>query len=190
MSEDHRPWAVILGASSGFGSATAVELARRGYDICGVHLDRRATIESAERTVAAVEAAGARALFFNVNACDEERRTAVLDALAEQCRPAGVRLLLHSLAFGALRPLVAEGPKESVRKAQLDMTLDVMAHSLVYWTQDLVWRGLLGEARVRPGVGSQGGTGGALPPTGGGTGASRDPRLRGPRRRHRHCRTA
>jgi enoyl-[acyl-carrier protein] reductase III len=158
MSEDHRPWAVILGASSGFGSATAVELARRGYDICGVHLDRRATIESAERTVAAVEAAGARALFFNVNACDEERRTAVLDALAEQCRPAGVRLLLHSLAFGALRPLVAEGPKESVRKAQLDMTLDVMAHSLVYWTQDLVWRGLLGEGGVVLAMTSSGST--------------------------------
>ena len=34
--------ALILGASSGFGEAAALEFARAGYDIIGVHLDRRA----------------------------------------------------------------------------------------------------------------------------------------------------
>src|SRR6202140_5533953 len=38
-----RPWAVILGASSGFGAAAGAELARTGFDIFGVHLDRRGT---------------------------------------------------------------------------------------------------------------------------------------------------
>ena len=37
--QEPRGWAVILGASSGFGGATAVELARNGFDIFGVHLD-------------------------------------------------------------------------------------------------------------------------------------------------------
>jgi len=32
-----------------------------------------------------------------------------------------------------------------MKKAQLEMTLDVMANSLVYWTQDTVRRGLLGR---------------------------------------------
>jgi enoyl-[acyl-carrier-protein] reductase (NADH) len=34
--------------------------------------------------------------------------------------------------------------KDAVTPAQMDMTLDVMAHSLVYWTQELVGRGLMG----------------------------------------------
>ena len=36
-----QPWALILGVSSGFGEATAVELARAGMNIFGVHMDRR-----------------------------------------------------------------------------------------------------------------------------------------------------
>jgi enoyl-[acyl-carrier protein] reductase III len=39
-----KPWALILGASSGFGGAAAVELAKRGYNIFGVHLDRQITM--------------------------------------------------------------------------------------------------------------------------------------------------
>ena len=36
-----QPRALSLGASSGFGEATALELARAGMNIFGVHLDRR-----------------------------------------------------------------------------------------------------------------------------------------------------
>jgi enoyl-[acyl-carrier protein] reductase III len=54
-------------------------------------------------------------------------------------------VLLHSLAFGTLRPLVGRDRNESITHDQMNMTLDVMAHSLVYWTQDLVWNGLMGE---------------------------------------------
>ena len=42
-------WALILGASSGFGGASAVELAKNGYNIFGVHLDRQATMPSVQQ---------------------------------------------------------------------------------------------------------------------------------------------
>ena len=41
-------WALILGASSGFGAAAALELSRRGVNIAGVHLDRRS--ETSQRS--------------------------------------------------------------------------------------------------------------------------------------------
>jgi enoyl-[acyl-carrier protein] reductase III len=138
-------YALVLGASSGFGAAIARTLAREGMDVCGVHLDRRSTAAGADEVAAAVRREGREALFFNVNAADDDKRTDVLDVLSEKLgarRAGGVRVLVHSLAFGALRPLV--GP-DAATKAQLEMTLDVMAHSLVTWTQALVLRGLLAD---------------------------------------------
>ena len=50
---------------------------------------------------------------------------------------------MHSLAFGTLLPFIADKPEEAISQAQMEMTMNVMANSLVYWTQDLVRRDLL-----------------------------------------------
>ncbi len=151
-----RPWAVILGASSGFGAACGAELARAGFDIFGVHLDRRSTHELVASAKRGIEQAGGRAVFFNVNAASDEARAEVLaeiekevtsqkkDTSEKEAAPA-VGLLLHSLAFGALKSFASDKPEENLTRAQFEMTLDVMANSLVYWTRDLVMRGLLGQ---------------------------------------------
>jgi len=142
-------WALVLGASSGFGEAVSLALARAGLDIFGVHLDRRATLPNVERIVGEIKALGRDARFFNVNAADDEKRAEVATemerVLRERDQLGAVRVMLHSLAFGTLKLFVADPMKEAVTKSQMDMTLDVMAHSLIYWTQDLVARGLMGE---------------------------------------------
>ncbi|HUS13505.1 MAG TPA: SDR family oxidoreductase [Chloroflexia bacterium] len=137
-------WALVLGASSGFGGAAAVALAEAGFHICGVHLDMRAHLAGVEEITARIRAAGREAAFFNVNAADAEKRKDVLDAMGSKLNGDGFRVLLHSLAFGTLQPYVAPGPGQTlITQKQVEMTLDVMAHSLVYWTQDLVARNLL-----------------------------------------------
>ncbi len=143
MSAETRRWALVLGASSGFGEAASREYAASGWDVFGVHLDRRAGLEHVEELKAALGAAGSEAHFFNQNAADHDNRRATIESMKELCggRPVGV--LLHSLAFGTLKPFIADDPKDSLQPQQLEMTLDVMAHSLVYWTQDLVRAGLL-----------------------------------------------
>jgi enoyl-[acyl-carrier protein] reductase III len=141
-------WALMLGASSGFGEATSLALAKIGFNVFGVHLDRRATLPNAHRIVREIEAMGRRAEFFNMNAADAEKRKEMLDRAEQLLQEEGIgriRVMLHSLAFGTLKPFVSEKPAESITKAQMDMTLDVMAHSLVYWVQDLVWRQLMGS---------------------------------------------
>ena len=139
-------WALILGASSGFGAAVSRELTRAGMNVFGVHLDTRATLPRAERVIADIEAQGRSAVFFNTNAADARKRSNVLDGIeatlsGEVAR--SVHFVLHSLAFGALGPFIAENSEAAVSEAQMEMTMRVMAHSLVYWIQDLVRRGLL-----------------------------------------------
>jgi NAD(P)-dependent dehydrogenase (short-subunit alcohol dehydrogenase family) len=143
-------FALILGASSGFGEACALSLAKAGMSIIGVHLDRRSTMPHVEELQGQIRSHGVEAWFYNVNAADEGKRREVLDDVKKRLDERGknerIRVLLHSLAFGTLLPLMPGGEQgkdvaasEIASQKQIEMTLDVMANSLVYWSQD-VWR--------------------------------------------------
>ncbi len=143
--ELEKKWALILGASSGFGRATALELSIRGYNIFGVHLDRRSAMPQVEELIGKLKANGVSVHYFNVNAADPAKRKKVVKRIEEVTREEGgsVKVFLHSLAFGTLKPFIAEDEKGRINQSQMEMTLDVMAHTLVYWVQELVERGLL-----------------------------------------------
>ena len=141
-------WALILGASSGFGAAIGAELAARGFHIAGVHLDRKGTLPLVEQVIQRIRATGREALFFNANAADPEKRKDVLDQLESKLKsstpPGQIAVVLHSLAFGTLKPYIAADPKDALTQDQMEMTIDVMANSLVYWVQDLFLRRMIG----------------------------------------------
>ncbi len=165
MTDDRERWALILGASSGMGEATARALAADGYNICGIHLDFRAALAHVEEVKTAIEATGVKALYINMNAADDEKRAAALASLREAfdaAEAAGrkpyVRVVMHSLAFGSLVPFLSEDPKAGVDRKKMEMTQDVMANSLVYWVQDL-WRGgFLGQGSKVYAMTSEGST--------------------------------
>jgi NAD(P)-dependent dehydrogenase (short-subunit alcohol dehydrogenase family) len=153
-------WALVLGASSGFGGATAVELARHGMNIFGVHLDRQATMPAVQQVIRDIKHVGSEAIFYNINAADSIKREEALDDIQERFAKdssSTVKLLLHSLAFGTLKPFIAGKPEEALSQAQMEMTLDVMAHSLVYWTQGLLSRKLMKKGGRIVGLTSSGG---------------------------------
>jgi NAD(P)-dependent dehydrogenase (short-subunit alcohol dehydrogenase family) len=150
-------WALVLGASSGFGEAVGLELSKNGFNIAGVHLDRKNTMPHVEEVIHEIKQNGRKTLFLNVNAADEEKRKEVLEKLAEE--KVAIKILLHSLAFGTLKSFISTNSHdEGITKSQLEMTLDVMAHSLVYWTQDLIKQGLMKEGGRIFAMTSEGGT--------------------------------
>jgi enoyl-[acyl-carrier protein] reductase III len=152
-----QPWALILGASSGFGEATALELARAGMNIFGVHLDRREKAAHAAEIQERIQAMGREAQFFNINAADDGRRKECVEQMAARMGQEGtLRVLLHSLAFGALKPLA--GAQEVAARHQLELTADVMGHSLVYWVQECLWAGLMDKGARIFAMTSSGGT--------------------------------
>jgi len=101
-------WAVILGGSSGFGLATAKRLGALGMSVCAVHRDRRAMLAKIEPEFEKIRAGGTRLVTINTDALDAEKRREVIDELAGAMGNGRVRVLLHSVAFGNLKLLVAE----------------------------------------------------------------------------------
>jgi NAD(P)-dependent dehydrogenase (short-subunit alcohol dehydrogenase family) len=153
MDDKRERWALILGASSGFGAAAGRSLASAGYPIIGVHLDLRGTIAAAQQVRDEIAAMGVDVVFHNVNAADDEKRRGVVEAtqqLFAERRAAGkdpfICVVLHSLAFGTtLSYVTSDAAQKEVSQKQLEMTADVMAHSLIYWVRDLFHAGLLGD---------------------------------------------
>jgi len=125
--DNNKYWALILGASSGFGGSVAIKLAQDGYNIVGIHLDRQATMPQVEKIIKEIENSGSEALYFNVNAADEKKRKEIVQGLKEKLnnQPA-IKVVMHSLAFGTLKPFISN-EIEQISKTQMEMTLDVMA---------------------------------------------------------------
>jgi NAD(P)-dependent dehydrogenase (short-subunit alcohol dehydrogenase family) len=110
-------WGVILGGSSGFGLAAAHKLAEHGMNLCLVHRDRRGSMHRIEPEFEALRAHGVELLTANANALDAGVRDEILAHLAEAMGGGGrVRVLLHSIAFGNLKLIAPEPPRDGTRE--------------------------------------------------------------------------
>jgi enoyl-[acyl-carrier protein] reductase III len=139
-------YALILGASSGFGRAISLALAKDGVNILGVHLDRAATMPAVEEIISEIKSYGVDAHYFNVNAADPNKRNDVLNKIEEIFKNKNnptIKVLVHSLAFGTLKKFIDEDTSLQINQKQLEMTIDVMANSLVYWSQDVLKKGFM-----------------------------------------------
>ena len=141
------PWALSIGSSSGFGEAASLELARSGLNILGVHFDRRSSLGHVNEIIDAIKALGRDVLFFNTNAADATKRQETLNLMQNYWKEKDgqhfVKVFLHSIAFGSLKPYLIADSAEELTQSQMEMTVDVMGNNLVYWIQDLFRRGML-----------------------------------------------
>lgn len=143
-------WAVILGGSSGFGYATVEKLAAHGMNVVVLY---RETSAAAKKTVAALTKIatenGVTILPHNLNVLDAASRQNFITEFNTPDKQGKVKLLLHSVARGNLKPLVAEDNQPLLTTEDIQLTSYAMSNSLLDWTRDLLQAGLFhADARI------------------------------------------
>ena len=143
-------WAMVLGASSGFGR----QRPRPGRAPASASSASTWTCAARSRAADAVRdeiaAMGVPVVFHNVNAADEEKRPrrhrghqgALRGAARGRARTRSSPCCCTRWRSGRRCPTSQPRPSSSeLTQKQLEMTVDVMAHSLVYWVRDLFHAG-------------------------------------------------
>ena len=144
-------WAVILGGSSGFGFAAVEKLAGHGMNAAVLYRETAvADRQLKERFLTLSESCGVTILPFNINALDATGRNSFIDHFSAVAKKGSVKLLLHSIARGNLKPLVApDTDKATLSVEDIQLTTYAMSTSLLDWVRSLMQVGLFqSDARV------------------------------------------
>jgi enoyl-[acyl-carrier protein] reductase III len=138
-------WAIILGGSSGFGLATIEKLARHGMNIAVLYRETASLERSLkEKFSQLATASGITILPFNINALDVAgRKLFIQQFTAAIGKKHCVRLLLHSIARGNLKPLMVLPDAEQKENNETLSIEDIQLTSYAMCTSLLDWARLL-----------------------------------------------
>lgn len=146
---EHGYWALVLGGSSGLGLVSAKKLAAHGMNICIVHRNSRKEMEEISSHFAEIRALGVDLATFNIDVTSSDKRAAMLEDLNEILKPQyKIKCLVHSIAKGSLKPMIAEDDA-ILGNDDFLITMQNMAFSLYDWTAAIYNAGLFAsDARV------------------------------------------
>lgn len=130
-------WALIIGGSSGLGLATARVLAQQGLHLCIIHRDRRSRQTALDQEWETLRAEGIEVKAYNIDALRADKRMMICEELSTALGDEGhLRVLVHSLAKGNLKPMISEEGAPSLQSDDFRLTLEAMATSLYDWVKD------------------------------------------------------
>ncbi len=139
-------WAIILGGSSGFGFAAVEKLAMHGMNIAVLYRETAASDKRLKQKLSQIAATNQVIIApFNINALEAPARAAFISEFTKAIvKKHRVKLLLHSIARGNLKPLVAlnDNNKASLTQEDIQLTTYAMATSLLDWARELLAAGL------------------------------------------------
>lgn len=130
-------WAVILGGSSGFGFAAIEKLAQHGMNAAVLYRETAAAEKLVKPQLEKIAQANqVKILALNINALEEEGRQKFIEHFKKNVSQQNcVRLLLHSIARGNLKPVLAEDKNEVITAEDIAYTSYAMGNSLLDWAR-------------------------------------------------------
>ena len=144
-------WAIILGGSSGFGHAAVEKLAAHGMNLAVLYRETSAADRLLKDKFARLsDEAGVRIDAYNVNALEPASREHFMQQFTARAeRRHTVRLLLHSIARGNLKPLTDAPEAEILSLEDIRFTTYAMSTSLLDWARLLLKEGhFQADARI------------------------------------------
>ncbi len=137
-------WAVILGGSSGFGFAAVEKLSAHGMNIAVLYRETSAAEKLVKEQFAAIAKSNSTTILpYNINALDQAGRASCIREFTGLIPKHSVKLLLHSIARGNLKPLItnAETGNDAYSLLSADdiqLTSYAMSTSLLDWTRSIL----------------------------------------------------
>jgi enoyl-[acyl-carrier protein] reductase III len=144
-------WAIILGGSSGFGLAAVEKLAAHGLNLAVLYRETSAADRLLKEKFAKLSGSFEVQIdAYNLNALEKVSRESFLQQFASrEKRKHSVRLLLHSIARGNLKPLVDAPEADILTMEDIRFTTYAMATSLLDWVRLLLEEGhFRADARI------------------------------------------
>lgn len=137
--------ALILGASSGIGLATAKILAKNNWNIIIVHRDRRGNMPVIEPHFEEIKSYGATLLTINNNACEAKGQEEIIAEIKSNNKDfKTINALIHSIADGNIGSFTLPTERKTDEFGIL-RTMNSMGSSFVTWTQLLLKNELLSD---------------------------------------------
>jgi enoyl-[acyl-carrier protein] reductase III len=136
-------WAIVLGGSSGFGLAAVEKLAKHGMNIALLYREPSVSEKPLlKKLLDIAETCLVDILPYNINALDVEGRELFIQKIKLLVDKHSVKLLLHSIARGNLKPLagkdIKDGTTGTLSIEDIQMTTYAMSNSLLDWTRLLL----------------------------------------------------
>jgi NAD(P)-dependent dehydrogenase (short-subunit alcohol dehydrogenase family) len=145
-------WAVILGGSSGFGFAAVKKLAQYGMNIAVLYRETASVEKPVLHEFAQIaDNNNVQILPYNINALDDDGRAKFIQQFSSAVGQKNcVRLLLHSIARGNLKPLLPGKENNTHLTADdIQLTIYAMSNSIIDWARLLLAHKLFcADARI------------------------------------------
>lgn len=131
-----RPYALILGGSSGLGLATAQKLAQEGFGLWILHRDRGADRKKIEARFEELRKISPDVITQNTDALNPKKIEEAIQEIKKNHPTIRLRVVVYSIAKGNVKFLV-DSENAALDVSDFNLTSEAMAFGLLRWVQML-----------------------------------------------------